>query len=104
VEYGAIWDAFIATLRLSHAKIKEEEENIICYKNHIGVYTPKTDYKVISLKEDFGDLMWWWKKVWNFKCPSKSHVFMWLVLNNKNLGIIYRRGTSMVLEGIICVR
>jgi hypothetical protein len=26
-----------------------------------------------------------WKKVWRLKCPSKAHIFMWLLLNNKVL-------------------
>jgi hypothetical protein len=53
--------------------------------NPLGIYTPKAGYKVLSSRGDLGVQRWWWKKVWKFKCPSKSHIFIWLLLNNKVL-------------------
>ena len=27
--------------------------------------------------------VWWWRPLWKLKCPAKTKLFMWCVLNNK---------------------
>jgi hypothetical protein len=51
----------------------------------LGTYTHKEGYKALASQGDMGVQKWWWKKISRFKCPSKSCVFSWLLLNNKVL-------------------
>eukprot|EP01018_Ginkgo_biloba_P000430 Gb_04206 [translate_table: standard] len=40
-------------------------------------------YKALCGMDSHGSFEWWWKYIWNFNCPLKSCIFMWLALNNK---------------------
>lgn len=76
-------DNYLLKLKSSHVRLKEEENSLIWSLNPLGSYTPKDGYKALTTQSDMEVQWWWWNKVWRFKCPSKSHIFMWLLLNNK---------------------
>jgi len=50
-----------------------------------GSYYPKLGYKVICKDAVSEEPVWWWKKIWKYKYPLKTRIYMWLALDNKVL-------------------
>jgi len=76
-------DRFIKALKYSHIRLREREDTLIWDKDPSGIYTPKAGYSAISLESLLHDAKWWWKSLWKLKCPPKSKIFMWCILENK---------------------
>jgi hypothetical protein len=51
--------------------------------NPSRVYLPKLGYKALVEEGREDQHVWWWKVLWKLKSPSKSKIFMWLILNNR---------------------
>lgn len=69
-----------------------------------GVYTSKLGHRALCEGAVVKDLGWWWKQLWKYKCPLKVRISMLLSLNNKVLGIIYRKEIRMGQAGAVCAR
>jgi len=76
-------EKYIKALKKSHIRLREREDILIWEKDPGGIYTPKAGYRAISLESIHHDSKWWWKKLWKLKCPPKSKIFMWCILENK---------------------
>lgn len=48
-----------------------------------GIYTPKEGYIKLSTEVDPREEVWWWRPLWKLKCPAKTKLFMWYVLENR---------------------
>ena len=48
-----------------------------------GNYTPKAGYICLSAEAEGREEIWWWKILWKLKCPAKTKLFMWCVLENR---------------------
>jgi hypothetical protein len=48
-----------------------------------GKYSPKLGYLSQFQAVEHDPPPWWGKLLWKFKCPPKSKLFMWLLLQNK---------------------
>jgi hypothetical protein len=80
-----IWKAHISKLKTSFVRIKNEKDRLLWSKNPTSKYTPKFGYIVLSSRDGLGNWVWWSRKLWKFKCPSKAHIFMWLLLDKKTI-------------------
>lgn len=58
------------------------DELIWDYDLH-GSYTPKLGYQRLIVDLLGRPTVWWWKRIWKFKCLAKTRLFMWCVLENK---------------------
>jgi ribonuclease HI len=80
------WEGFVAKLRNSHVRIKDEEDVWLWSKSPaLGIYTSKVGYRALCEDQGSGEAGWWWKIVCKFQCPLKTCIFMWLALSNKVL-------------------
>jgi hypothetical protein len=65
--------------------ITKEEDQLIWSLNPTRNYELKFGYKALAQEDREDPQVWWWKKLWKFKFPTKEKIFMWLLLNNKSL-------------------
>jgi len=48
-----------------------------------GAYTPNIGYIKLNIDPHARDPLWWWKGVWKARCPLKSHIFFWCMMEPK---------------------
>jgi len=77
------FELYIAGLKRSHIRLRDKEDELIWDEDPSGIYTPKAGYLALSTELTPTETKWWWKKLWKIKCPPKSKLFMWTVLENK---------------------
>ena len=63
--------------------ISDQEDTLVWEADLEGVYTPKAGYLCLSAGVVQREEVWWWRPLWRLKCPAKTKLFMWCVLNNK---------------------
>jgi len=76
------WAHYTSALSSSHIWLLDKEDELVLDSNPSGAYTPKGGY--VQLNSDLlrREPNWWWMRLWKHKCPSKSLVLMWCVLEN----------------------
>jgi hypothetical protein len=76
-------ERYINLLKISQIRLRDCEDELIWDSTPSGFYTPKLGY--LKLNSDLAqrETVWWWGKLWKLKCPAKTRLFMWNVLNNK---------------------
>ena len=52
-------------------------------RKEFTLQTSKAGYILLSSEADLREEVWWWKSLWKLKCPAKSKLFMWCVLENR---------------------
>ena len=68
---------------MAHIQLTEQEDDLIWDLDPSGAYTPKAGYLMLSAEAGGREEVWWWRKLWKLKCPSKARLFMWCVLENR---------------------
>ena len=51
----------------------------------LGVLITKLGFEARMVEDQRGDMLWWWKVVWNLENLFKTRIFLWLSLKNKIL-------------------
>jgi len=77
------WDRYTMSLRDSHIRLVEKDDELIWNLDDTGVYTPKQGYDILSQDMNNREVAWWWSLLWKLKFPTKSRLFMWCILENK---------------------
>jgi hypothetical protein len=72
----------IATLKRSHIRLTNREDELVWKKDPLGYYTPKAGYIALNIPLHQNP-KWWWKGLWKQKFPKKAKIFMWTTLNNR---------------------
>ena len=76
-------DLYIRELARANILLTDQEDTLVWEADPGGVYTPKAGYLCLSAGVEQRDEDWWWRPLWGLKCPAKTKLFMWCVLNNK---------------------
>ena len=76
-------ETYIRELVRAHIVLSEQEDSLVWDADPGGAYSPKAGYLFLSAGVEQRDESWWWKPLWRLKCPAKTKLFMWCVLNNK---------------------
>ena len=79
----AFLDQYIRELVRANILLTDHEDLLVWEADPEGVYTPKMGYLCLSAGVENRVEVWWWRSLWKLKCPAKSKLFMWCVLNNK---------------------
>ena len=74
---------YIRELDRAHIILSEHEDSLVWDADPGGAYTPKVGYLFLSAGVELREEVWWWRPLWKLKCPAKTKMFMWCVLNNK---------------------
>lgn len=62
-------------------------------------------YKELREEERLGDMEWWYKVVWKFKCPLKTkQICGWFLGTRFQAGITCKEGTGRNLVDVFYVR
>ena len=77
------YENYIRNLQSSHIQLSEQEDELIWELDLGGMYTPKAGYLCLSAEAGGREDIWWWKILWKLKCPAKTRLFMWCVLENR---------------------
>jgi hypothetical protein len=95
----------VHNLKRAHIHLSSEEDELAWDFNAIGgVYSAKLGYlSVISEEENIQ--LWWFKKLWKIQNPSKSLLFLWLMLKERVLtwDMLQKRALR-VQVCVICVK
>jgi hypothetical protein len=67
-----VYEIFITTLSASHVRFQERIGEIIWVNSSTREYTPKAGCIYLSYEVVEREPSWWWKRLWNFKCPFKD--------------------------------
>jgi hypothetical protein len=70
-----IWEAYIEKLKYSNVKIREHDNYLLWYINHIETYMLKLRYRAL-VEEGLGEKQAWWRIIWKIRSPSKSKFFI----------------------------
>ena len=76
-------DHYLRELVRANILLSDQEDTLVWEADPEGVYTPKAGYLCISAGVELREEVWWWRPLWRLKCPAKTKLFMWCVLNNK---------------------
>jgi hypothetical protein len=78
-------ERYIFNLNSSQIRLMDCEDELIWDPAPSGIYSPKLGY--LKYNSDLGlrEPVWWWRKLWKVKSPTKTRLFMWNVLQNKVL-------------------
>ena len=74
---------YIRELDRAHIILTEHEDLLVWDADPGGAYTHKAGYLFLSAGVELREEVWWWRPLWKLKCPAKTKLFMWCVLNNK---------------------
>ena len=77
------WEDFLRILRHSHIRLTNRVDELIWDHHPSGSYSPKHGYIQLNVEAHNRDLVWWWKILWKLKCPGKTKLFFWAILENK---------------------
>jgi len=77
------WDHYTQALKLAHIQLVLREDDLIWDLHLSGVYTLKVGYIQLSEDQVLGEEIWWWRRLWKFKCMAKSKLLLWAILKNK---------------------
>ena len=77
------WNDYIYDLRRAHIRISDSDDDLIWKVDAHGSYSLKKGYLQLIPTQLKRDPKWWWKRLWKLKCPSKSKLLMWCILDNK---------------------
>ena len=78
-----IMEHYLRELDRANILLTEQEDTLVWEADPEGIYTPKTGYLCLSAGMEQREDVWWWKPLWRLRCPAKSKLFMWSVLNYK---------------------
>lgn len=78
-----VLDLYIRELVLAHIHLIDQEDELVWDLDPAGSYTPKAGYIKLSTEVDPREEVWWWRPLWKLKCPAKTKLFMWCVLENR---------------------
>jgi hypothetical protein len=76
-------DRYLTEIKRSQIRLNDREDELIWDSTPSGIYTPKEGYIQLNLEQLQREPVWWWKKLWKIKCPTKTRLFMWNALSNK---------------------
>ena len=76
-------ELYIRELDRAHIILSDQEDSLVWDADLGGTNSPKAGYLFLSAGVEQRDEAWWWKPLWRLKCPAKTKLFMWCVLNNK---------------------
>ena len=79
----AFLDQYVRELVRANILLSDQEDLLVWEADPEGVYTPKMGYLCLSVGVENRVDVWWWRSLWKLKCPAKTKLFMWCVLNNK---------------------
>lgn len=77
------WSLFVLDLQNSSVQISETRDELVWVHARIGSYSPKTGYKWLMSQQGWEDPAWWSKLLWKLKCPGKTRLFFWCILQKK---------------------
>ena len=80
---SVMWEAYISSLKDAHLCIRETKDELIKEHAPFGSYSPKHGYIQLNIGNFNREVIWWWKRLWKLKCPSKACLLMWCALENK---------------------
>jgi len=82
-EYATGWNDYIIALKAGHIQLSDREDELVWTHNIHGIYMPKASYIQIYIDIPHREPSWWWKGIWEIKCPLKSRLFLWCLIKNK---------------------
>lgn len=91
---SVIRERYIGKLRTSFVRLKDEEDTLVWSLNPSGDYTPKRVKRHLRSKGMWSRSIGGGRRFGGY--PSKSRIFVWLLLNNKALtwDILQKRNTQ----------
>jgi hypothetical protein len=66
---------YISELKRSQIRLRDQDDELIWDIAPSGIYTPKEGYTHLSIDLHQREPVWWWKKLWKIKCPTKDKTF-----------------------------
>ena len=79
----AFVEIYLRELIRAHIILTDQEDSLVWEAAPGGSYTPKAGCLLLSAGGEQREVAWWWSPLWRLKCPAKTKLFMWCVLNNK---------------------
>ena len=76
-------ETYIRELVRAHIILSDQVDSLVWEAAPGGDYTAKAGYLLLSAGVEQREEVWWWRPLWRLKCPAKTKLFMWCVLNNK---------------------
>jgi hypothetical protein len=76
---------YIWALQRANICFSDQEDEILWDGDPRGVYTPKLGYVQLIVDLQQRETIWWWKKLWKQRCPTKGKILVWSILENKLL-------------------
>jgi hypothetical protein len=63
-EDNRLMEEYIYSLRTSHIRLRDREDELVWIHTPSSTYTPKEGYIQLSIEHNQRDMIWWWKKLW----------------------------------------
>jgi hypothetical protein len=82
--HAPLWKNYVNALKTSLVYPIGQEDTLIWSFNPSGGYAPKFGYSSLILEQIVGPPSWWRNLPWKLKCLTKSKLFMWLLLHQKD--------------------
>ena len=62
-------EGYIRSVTRDHIFLRYQEDGLFWKYALAGIYTPKAGYIILSGMGLNKEVAWWWKTLWNIKCP-----------------------------------
>ena len=73
------WTGYLAILKYSHIRLKNEADVLVWNQSKSGKYSPKDGYLHLIMEKHEMEIAWCWRMIWKLKCPLKSKIFCWFL-------------------------
>jgi hypothetical protein len=82
-----IWHSYVAALKPNFILLNEEEEDYLFWSrdDKCGTFSAKKGYKVLAKEAFEGEVLWWWKFIWDQMLLIKYKILLWVTMENKVL-------------------
>ena len=99
-------ETYIRELVRAHIILSDQVDLLVWEAAPGGDYTAKAGYLLLSAGVVQREAVWWWRPLWRLKCPAKTKLFMWCVLNNKvpTWDVLHKRSFQGPSWCVLCKR
>jgi hypothetical protein len=81
--HAPLWLDYVSALKNSLVYPTDQEDSLIWYVNPVEGYAPKHGYSALIQENIVASPLWWGITPRKKKFPTKSKLFIWLLLLNK---------------------